>query len=190
MITKFALTLFIASLAISGASADQEHSLDGHHGEGQHAHVHGHAHMALAQDGKKLWVEMRVPAFDLLGFEREPRDDGERALINATAYLLCQPQTLLKLPVEAGCQLQQAEVDSPLLEKDHSGHSHEDEGHGHADIEATQQFECRNPAVLTSVEVALFNSYTSIKRVNMQWALEGHQGSARVTPKAAQVTLK
>ncbi|MDM3871332.1 DUF2796 domain-containing protein [Porticoccus sp. W117] len=191
MTGKSALTLLMMALAANSANAGHEHSLDGHHGGGQHAHVHGHAHMSLAQDGNTLWVEMRVPAFDLLGFEREAKDDGERALINATVYQLRQSQTLVKLPEAANCELQKAAVESPILEQDHSGHSHESHGHkGHADIEVSQQFECQNPASLNAVEVALFNNYSRIERADIQWTLEGRQGSARATPAESQINLK
>ncbi|MGS2723677.1 ZrgA family zinc uptake protein [Porticoccus sp. GXU_MW_L64] len=177
------LALAIASVATQA----EQHSLD-HHGHGHHAHVHGLAHMTLARNDKHVWVGLQVPAYDMIGFEREPRDDGERALINATAHQLRQPQTLVKLPAGAQCQLQQADVDSALLETDHSGHDHSHQGH--ADFVVSQQFECKHPQALGEVTVSLFDHYSRIERVDLEWTLEGKQGSAKVTAADNRIKIK
>ena len=181
--TKAALPVLALCTALNSAGHGHnhhDHGLDQHHGHGHHhAHVHGLASVTLAQDDKQIWVSMRVPGYDMLGFERQPRNDDEVALIKTTMEKLRQPQSLLALEAEANCEFKSADVDVPLLNKDHQGH---------ADFEVNQQFECKNPEALSKITITLFERYSSIQQVNMQWTLEGKQGSAKV--KAADATVK
>ena len=173
---------------------DEHHSLDSDQHHGQHAHVHGEVVFTLAQDGNTILIELDSPAFNLTGFEHEPKDNRERAIANATAYQLKQLKSLLALPEQAGCKLQSVEVDSILLDDDHEGHSHEyDEDSDfvpHADFTASYQLHCQAPEQITELEVKLFKAFQAIEKVKFEWILGSHQGAAEATPDNPTITIQ
>jgi hypothetical protein len=53
----------------------------------------------------------------------------------------------------------------------------------HADIDATYEFRCANPAALKSVETTIFKSFKRLYRLEARRAGPAGQGAARLTPK-------
>ncbi|MFO1427935.1 MAG: DUF2796 domain-containing protein [Steroidobacteraceae bacterium] len=47
----------------------------------QHVHQHGHVTANVALDGSRLTLEIEVPAINVVGFERAPRDAAERGRV-------------------------------------------------------------------------------------------------------------
>lgn len=194
--------LFGLSLApaLAVASGDHHHhSLDGHQHHGQHAHVHGEANMTLVRDGNQIVIQLKSPAFNLTGFEHQPKDDKERAMVNATAHQLKQFDSLFKLPKQAGCKLQTAKVDSILMDKEHAGHNHNHDhdhdktsgatAHAHADFYVDYELNCQQPEQLKTLQVMIFKPFPAIEKVRLQWVLESGQGAAIATPKSATVSM-
>lgn len=100
----------------------------------QSAHVHGHAEMAIAveSDGR-LQIELTSPAYDFYGFEHAPRNDEQRATIEAADTTLRQGATLFSL-IDGNCTFDTAGVsrdqDDAHDRHHHDGHNHEN-GHDH-----------------------------------------------------------
>lgn len=163
----------ISGLVLLAAPAGQLHA---------QAHVHGQAEAALtlATDGA-LHVELTAPAADILGFERAPETEEERAIIAAAHQRLSQP--LVALSAQAGCTLAHTGFSGPDAEPDH-GHDHghtgahdhpahdhfsddgADSAGAHGDIVVEWRFDCAAPAALVQADfAAVFETFTSIVRV-------------------------
>jgi hypothetical protein len=67
------------------------------------AHQHGVASLELVADGNSLTVTLDSPLDNLLGFERGPRTDAERAKVRAMAQTLRTNATLVVPAAAAGC---------------------------------------------------------------------------------------
>ncbi len=104
------------------------------------AHVHGLAELAIAlnPDGT-LIAELESPLYNLVGFERAPRNEVEAGFISAAIDAL-RTSALPAFNAEAGCALDNAELegfppaDAPETGDAHGAHgdSHgHDHGHGH-----------------------------------------------------------
>lgn len=122
--------------SVSTAALAQQH-------EHRHAgtHVHGLAELAVAlnPDGM-LIAELESPLYNLIGFERAPRNAEEAALVGAAVDALLE-RALPAFNAEAGCVLEDVAVegfpptDAPVVTDEHGAqgdnHPH-DHGHGHS----------------------------------------------------------
>lgn len=117
--------------SVSTAALAQEHRHAG-------THVHGLAELAVALnlDGT-LVAELESPLYNLIGFERAPRNDAEYALV-ANAIEALRESALPAFNTEAGCALDGVELDGFPHTAPHSGgHDHDhmdhdgDEPHDH-----------------------------------------------------------
>lgn len=135
-------------------------------------HEHGVAHMNLAIEGNSLQISVKVPLESLLGYERAPRTDAERAAATALLERLKQTQPVLALPDKAQCrESAPAQVKAPLLE----GPSGTASGHG--DLEAQYRLQCAQTGELRQMDVTLFDVAKGISRVKAQ--VVGPQGQSQ-----------
>ncbi|MGY6661121.1 MAG: ZrgA family zinc uptake protein [Glycocaulis sp.] len=119
---RLILATLLAGTAIAPALA-QEH-------EHRHAgtHVHGLAELAVAlnPDGT-LVAEIESPLYNLIGFERAPRDEGEYALVGQAIAAL-ESDARPAFNAEAGCSLTETQLEGfPPA----SAHGHHDDDHEH-----------------------------------------------------------
>jgi len=136
-------------------------------------HVHGVAQLNIAQEGETLVLELQSPAINILGFEHYPTTSKQRELVaNAIAILQTAPP-LFELPSAAACQLQKADVDTPLIGRSRKL--------VHADIKARYQFQCHSVNSLNSINVNLFRKFPSIKAINVQMLTDKGQSMTRLT---------
>jgi hypothetical protein len=97
-------------------------------------HVHGLAELAIAlnPDGT-LVAELESPLYNLIGFERAPRDAGEYALV-AEAIAALEGDARPAFNAEAGCTLSETSLDGFPHSEPHAGHEHHDDhDHEHMD---------------------------------------------------------
>lgn len=156
------------------------------------AHQHGVAAMDAAVEGSTLTVELNTPLDNLLGFERAPRTDAERARVQAMAATLRAPQDLLRTDAAAGCTARSTTLVSPVLglgDAPAGGAAPAAKGE-HADLEASWVFECRSIAELRAVEVGLFGAFPGFKRIDVQVALPGRQARHTLTPQSRRLPLR
>ncbi|MBF0255981.1 MAG: DUF2796 domain-containing protein [Gammaproteobacteria bacterium] len=148
--------------------------------ERQHgAHVHGRAELNLVLDGRSLLIELNSPAANLLGFEQAPRTPEQRTQLEQTLNTLRDGRRLFAFSPAAACQLEQVELESPLLadadEPHHKGHDHAQADHaeaGHADIIARYAYSCSQPQRL---ELRLFAEFPAIELLHSQLVINGRQ---------------
>lgn len=148
------------------------------------AHVHGSATILLAQDGDKLTLEFDSPLDNLLGFEHAPRTDKQKQASRALLDLMQKPDTLLKLNVEANCQLSTVNVVAPVLQATTIGTGKDE----HANLHAEYEYSCTKVAALKSLQLSLFDAFPAIHKVNAQVAGARGQMAATLTPKQRTLT--
>ena len=161
----------------------------------QHSHSHGIGKLGIALDGAVLTLRLDVPLEDLVGFERAPRDDKERAAVKAAADAIRQADRMFVPTAAASCALQGVRLESPVLDpvllggaagsaKPAAGKSS-----GHAELAAEIAYQCKEPAALKSIEVNIFDSFKKVRRLDVSRIGASGQKASRVTTKARRVEL-
>lgn len=187
-IFALALAASMTGFGVAGVRADDaEHRRQG-------AHVHGIALMTLAAEGSKVVVELTSPAASLVGFERAPRNDEERATLALAEENLKAGDAMIRLNFEAGCRLETAQIDAEFADSGQGRqgiHSH-DEGtphgeDGHADFHVVYTFACDRPNELGSAALGLFSGFPALERVLFQYVTAEGQGGAELTPRTPVV---
>ncbi len=175
--------IFVSAAAfLSGGAwaAESEHK----------AHVHGESQVKLALEGNVVEIEFESPAHDIVGFESMPKTDKQRAAVDAAMAALKKGEALFRLTPAAGCKLQEAEVETPLAESDHKDeHKHEDkhkhaEEEEHSEFHAHYHFRCAQPERLKGVEVLLFDTFRTMREIEVGAILPGGQRAATLKPGA------
>lgn len=137
------------------------------------AHEHGVARLALAVDGPTLSITLEAPLDGFVGFERAPRTDAERQTAADTLVRLKDGAALFKPDAAAGCTLAEASVSAPVLEPGAKASGE------HAELDASYSFRCSSPQALRAVDVALFDAFRRLQRIEVQVA--GTKGQSKLT---------
>ncbi len=157
----------------------------------QHAHVHGLGKLDAVVDGGSLSVRLEVPLDSLVGFERSPRTERERAAVRSMARALRTGSDLVPT-AGARCNLQGVTLISAVLPGDlldpqgataaaaDAGGEHD----GHAELVADYVYACAEPAQLRTLEVRLFDSFKALKRLDAQVVTERTQAGGRLDSRA------
>lgn len=201
------------TLVATGASAGDTHDHDHDHEHRQHgAHVHGVAALNLALEGSEVQIEFDSPAANIVGFEHAPSSSDDHAALDKAVATLEDGDTLFRFNDDAGCRMETATVTSEMLDgehaehhghahaetegHDHQGepahtgeHEHDHEGETHSDIEAAYHFECDTPDKLTRLTVELFEAFSGMEKIKVQYVIERKQGAAELTAKDHVVTF-
>jgi Protein of unknown function (DUF2796) len=180
---RFRLATFLASLALTTSAWA---------GKG---HQHGVAALNVAVEGQRLTLELQSPLDNLVGFERAPRNAAER---QAAAELLARLQGALGLfapDAKAQCRLSSAEVSAPLLQAKPPSTAGAKpppaapEQAEHDDLEATWVYVCAQAQQLRLLDVALFDAFKRLQRLDVQVAGEKGQSKATLVRPARVVKL-
>ena len=160
-------------------------------------HEHGAATLHVAIDGDRLQLELVSPLDNLVGFERAPRNDREKAAIQRMAERLRDGERLFVATPDARCRQASVELDSPVLDSSTSktaAAQKAQENHakskstGHASLEAVIVFRCEQPQKLSGIDVKLFEAFPHLKRVDARVAGAKKQSSAKLTPRSARLS--
>ena len=158
-------------------------------------HEHGAVRLDISMEGSTLTIGMNAALDNWLGFERAPRTEAERkaaAEVLARLRNPAQGTPLFTADATAQCKLARAEVSAPALEPGAQFTTKSAAKAGaadHADLEATYEFQCAQPANLRMLELGLFDAYKRIQRIHVQVA--GPKGQSKLTLKrpARSITL-
>lgn len=159
-----------------------------------HAHVHGAASLRVVVDGATLEVALESPLDSLLGFERSPRTEAERAAVRAMAARLRQPATLFTPTPAARCVAGSVDIASAALPAELLGNPKPAPGTGgatadeHADLDATFRWRCDAPAELKGMDVALLQAFPGLRSVKVQ--VVGPRGQSATTLSGASRSLR
>ncbi len=149
------------------------------------AHEHGVVRLDVAVEGTKVLVEIDTPLDNLLGFERAPRTDAERAKADAAVKTLRDGAALFRIDGSAGCTLAQVTLASAALQL---GKKPAAAGE-HADLEGSYEFRCKAGAKAAFLEVGLFEAFPQVKRIELQVATPKGQMKATLRRPASRVVL-
>ena len=134
-------------------------------------HVHGEGRLDVAVDKENLSLNLELPLDVAVGFERKPKNDKEKATLEAAGKILQDAGFLWVVNPSAGCQLISAQVGLPKFDG------------GHADIDASYTYRCANPSDLKTIATSLFKSFKRLYRLEVQHVGDKGQGAIRLTPK-------
>ena len=110
----------VAALSCASVSAQTERELD--------AHEHGAAALDIVLDGASLYIDLRTPAANVLGFEHSPETPEQREAVEAVRAVLETGEPFVP-DASGGCTLDGAEVDIALADEEHGHDEHGDEDH-------------------------------------------------------------
>ncbi len=160
-------------------------------------HQHGVANVDIAVDPGRISLRLDIPLDNLLGFERAPRTDAERAQAQTVVKQLSDAATVVRLDSAAGCSVARVALVSAELglpadgqgqkdahahgdhKHDHThdhkhgdkhGHKHGDKDSGHADLVADYEFSCTDTGKARSVTLGLFEAFPRLRRIEVQTA--------------------
>lgn len=142
-------------------------------------HVHGEGSLEVVIDKGGLSLRLELPLDVAVGFERAPQNEKEKVALATAQQALADPALFAPTPA-AGCKAEPARIEMPKFE----GKKPAD----HADIDATYEFRCANPAALKSVETTIFKSFKRLYRIEARRAGPVGQGAGRLTPKNPVLT--
>ena len=163
-------------------------------------HVHGAAALHVAIEDNRLVLELTSPLDNLVGFERAPRSDREKAAVRAMAARLREPEKLFVPTPEAKCTRTSVTLESPVLDpallaaapaapsgaaKSGGEKRHKD---GHASIDTAVTFTCAQPQSLSGLDVKAFEAFPNLKRLDVKIAGAKKQSAAKLTPRNTRVT--
>ncbi len=149
-------------------------------------HVHGQAELEVAVEGANLTVTLRSPLDSLLGFERAPRTAGQKAAAETLLQRLRDPAALFKPSAAAQCVPASTEIDAPVLGVTPAGAAgaagtKAADKDAHAELVSTMRFRCEQAGQLRGLEVALFEQYRRLHRIEARIVGPRGQSSARLT---------
>lgn len=152
----------------------------------QAAHVHGLVVLHVAVDGALLTVQFEAPLDSVLGFEHWPRTAAQRQAADALLKRLKEDTTLIRPAAAARCTPGKAIVDSAALQSPAplAGAKQSE----HADLDASFEFNCKEPASLSSIDLGLFDAFKRIQKIEVQVA--GAQGQTKQTLKRPNRTVR
>ncbi|MDE0176378.1 MAG: DUF2796 domain-containing protein, partial [Defluviicoccus sp.] len=129
-------------------------------------------------------IEFESPAHDIVGFESMPKTAKQRAAVESAVAALKKGEALFRLTPGAGCKLEEAEVETPLAESGHKEEHKHAEEEEHSEFHAHYHFRCAQPGRLKGVEVRLFDSFRTMREVEVSAILPGGQRAASLKPGA------
>ncbi|MFG1495856.1 DUF2796 domain-containing protein [Saccharospirillum sp. HFRX-1] len=212
---KTKLPLLLATFAMAPLATSVMAETERQHG----AHEHGAAQLSIAADHHEVVFALESPAYNVFGFEHAPSTDEQHAAIDAALAKLRDADALWTLSSAAGCELEDVDIDSAVLEdeehehhdhdedhdhdhdhdEDHDhdhdhdedhDHDHDHEGHQHSDVDVSWHFHCDNPDELVQVEVGLFDAFERFEDLDVQYLTETSQGAAELSPSRTTLNLE
>ena len=150
------------------------------------AHIHGAALVNLVIDQTSLAVELRVPATDIIGFEREPTSEEEKSRVQNAIIMLEQLGTVLAVNGAGTCATlyEQAWFGS-FTDADHE----HDEANRHTEFSASFSAECSDLGSASSISFAVFDHFPDITEIHVQLIENGHARVVEITSDKPHLTL-
>ena len=146
-------------------------------------HEHGVIKLDVAMDGSLLTLQLEAPLDSLLGFEHRPRTEAQRQAADAVLKRFNDGASLFQPSAAASCTFRKSTIDANALQPNPEAKPGE-----HADLGAIFEFQCAQPDKLRDIDVALFDAFKRIQRINAQ--VIGPKGQAQRILKRPDRLLK
>ncbi len=142
------------------------------------AHEHGTAKLDVAVDAAKLVVSLELPLDTLVGYERAPRTDAEKASLQQALARLEKADDWLRPDSAGQCTRGAVQINGPVF------------GAGeHADVDVSVEFNCKDTARIAFVEVGLYTPLPRLQRVDVQAVTRKGQMKATLKKPVTRVSL-
>lgn len=162
------------------------------------AHVHGKASINLVLDDQSLFIEFESPAYNLVGFEHEPKDQIQQKEVQDSLSLLSRPRKVFGFSAQAGCLVESVSVTTTMAgvvkntmgyEEEHHDHSDGDSTNkeSHSEFTANYTMTCSEPEKLRAVELKLFKEFLGLKSVQVQWINGEGQGYIELNAESSKL---
>lgn len=148
------------------------------HAENAHKHGTGKMDVVVERDGVSIALEL--PLDSLVGFERAPANEKERAALDEAGRRLNDAAALFTLAAGAGCKSTTTSVTLPFQKGAPPSE--------HGDVDASYVFRCSSMAALKAVETSLFRQFPRLYRLELQRIGPVGQAGGRLTPKKPVVS--
>jgi Protein of unknown function (DUF2796) len=153
------------------------------------AHEHGVARIDIAAEPARITVLLEMPMDGLAGFERAPRDDAERKLVDAALGRLRDAAALFAIDPAASCKPGPVVLTSAVLGLGPAAAPAGGKSDGHADVNASYEFTCADGFRAGFVEVGLFEAFSRLQRVEIQAVTRKGQIKATLKRPSTRLTL-
>jgi len=171
------------------------------------AHTHGVANLTLAFESGALEVQFESPAISLWGFEHRPKTQEQIEAIHNAKEIFSSSTKVMSIN-GAKCSPEIANVDilGPAGEglENHSKHEddhqhsepeqkHNDHDHSsvsHSELSATYTFDCADGEQIQSVHILVFNHFSGLEKINVNWVTETQQGESILSSTSSIFELK
>lgn len=150
-----------------------------------HAHVHGQVKLDVAIDVRAITIHVDSPLDSIVGFERAPRTDAERKTAQQALAQLRAAGRLFTIDPAAACTLSQVDLDAPTLGL---GDAPQGPAPAHGDLDGNIVFECRSPVQARYIDVALFDAFPDIRRIDVRIATPSGQYQRRLKRPSGRLT--
>jgi len=175
------ITVVVAAIANGvGAAEYREHG----------AHMHEHGQLNLVLEGNRLDAELIVPGVDVVGFEHAPRDERQKAVVEAAVITLKDPNKIFALPAKAACVVESTNVESAMLggEHEHEDHAEEhDDEDTHAEFHVTYKFRCGDPNSLDELAMRYFEHFKGTVELKVRAVGPWGQTAGELTPDSPDI---
>lgn len=165
------INVFLIGFVFAAEHAHHEqgdHHAHEYHQQGRHVHGTGQLNFLLADE--EIQIELLTPAANIVGFEHAPATKAEHDAMAEANEKLKNATDLFILNIKAQCDFIQADIDLNL-EQDKT----------HNDISALYEFHCKKPALLKGVKVALFDEFSLLEKLDVQYVINARQGANTLT---------
>jgi len=204
------LSFMIILLVPLGVSAgDHSHEHDGHAHEHDDegfidhgSHVHGYVEANISNFEETINLEFIFPAKDIFGFEHEPRNEAQQAIVakqlelvrDADRVFLFNPICkLIDTRLESKLETHHDHVGSEHEEghHDHAENKHEEEHHDHAedgyeeevhsDVFVKYVMKCSDDKDM-KITFNLFKTFPTVEALKVRYVSEKGQDTVKLTP--------
>ena len=178
------------------------------------AHVHGQGTLNIAIEGGRIDMEFEAPGADIVGFEHAAESADQKTAVDKAKVTLSDALALFKMPKDAGCRLDKADVDVRKEEHHHDGDEHDDDhehdaaapeadakakagGHdddhdehgAHSEFHAKYSMTCQSPAHLTGLETTYFKAFAGAQALNVSVVAAKGQSQMQLTREKPTLAL-
>ena len=187
----FALSLFFCSAVVLSEEGHRHHE----------AHQHGLGELGIVLAGKELSIALRAPASDMIGFEHVAESKNELKAVSNLEKTLGEFTKLFILSSEANCAQSDLKISHSLRKKAQSkieaeSHSHADssshsfsESSSHSEVSAKYLFSCTALEKLDSIQLTLFSTFASLKKIQASIVTSENQYQKQLTPSSSTLIL-
>lgn len=177
-------SIFIASFALHLSS-----SVVGAETRYHDSHVHGTGVLNIAQDGNAIFIELKSPVANIVGFEHAPKNEEQEEALHKATHLLQKGDELFTFTANAQCTLQDVHLERADDHHDeHDGEHHDEEGE-HSDIEIAYQFSCAQPQEVKTIEVNVFSHFPGFTEIDVQLITPNRQTALELSPTINTISL-